>query len=115
MAKVTIARSDVTSEDVVNALRQGLGPRYHVVPGTGITKNRVTSPGPDQPDAILVATGSNRVFRAEVVIARHAGQTLIEVRPGGLPGTWPGGLKLINRLGVARQTHRVLQAASGVQ
>ncbi len=67
MAKVTIARSDVTSEDVVNALRQGLGPRYHVVPGTGITKNRVTSPGPDQPDAI------------------------------------------------ARQTHRVLQAASGVQ
>jgi hypothetical protein len=115
MATVTIARHDVTSEEVVNALRQGPGPRYHVVPGTGINTRSVTSPGPDQPDAILVATGSNRVFRAEVVIARHSGQTIIEVRPGGLPGTWPGGLKLINRLGVARKAHRVLPAASGLR
>jgi hypothetical protein len=116
MAKVTIARSDVTSEEVVGALRRGLGPRYHVVPGTGINTSRTTtSAGPDQPDVILVATGSNRVFRAEVVIARHSAQALIEVRPGGLPGTWPGGLKLINRLGVARKAHQVLQAASGLK
>jgi hypothetical protein len=115
MATVTIARSDVTSEEVVDALRQGLGPRYHVVPGTGISTNPVTSPGPDQPDTILVATGSNRVFRAEVVIARRSGQTLIEVRPGGLPGMWPGGLKLVNRLWVARKAHQVLRAAPGLR
>jgi hypothetical protein len=115
MATVTIVRSDVRSEEVVDALRRGLGPRYHVLPGTGITTKPVTSPGRDQSDTILVATGSNRVFRAEVVIARHSGQTLIEVRPGGLPGTWPGGLKLVNRLGVARKAHHVLRAAPGLR
>jgi hypothetical protein len=115
MATVTIARSDVRSEEVVEALRHGLGPRYHVLPGTGITANADAGAGPDQPDTILVATGSNRVFRAEVVITRHSGQTLIEARPGGLPGTWPGGLKLVNRLGVARKVHQVLRAAPGLR
>jgi hypothetical protein len=116
MAKVTIARYDVTGEEVVGALRRGLGPRYHVVPGTGINTSRTTtSAGPDQPDVILVATGSNRVFRAEVVIARRSGQTLIEVRPGGLPRMWPGGLKLVNRLWVARKAHQVLRAAPGLR
>jgi hypothetical protein len=115
MARITIARSDVTSEEVVDALRHGLGPRYHVAPGTGIPANSDTGPGPDQPDTILVATGSDRVFRAEVVIARHSGRTLIEVRPGGLPGMWPGGLKLVNRLGVARTAHQVLRAARGLR
>jgi hypothetical protein len=115
MATVTIARSDVTSEEVADALRRGLGPRYHVVPGMRITANSDTNPGQDQPDTILVGIGSNRVFRAEVVIARLPGQALIEVRPGGLPGTWPGGLKLVNRFGVARKAHHVLRAAPGLR
>lgn len=111
MSTITIPRSDVTSEEVADALRHGLGPRYHVLPGTGITASPVTSPGTDQTDTILVGTGSNRVFRAEVAISRHPGQTLIDVRPGGLPGTWPGGLKLVNRLWIARKAHLVLLVA----
>jgi hypothetical protein len=39
----------------------------------------------------------------------------VRLRAGGLPGTWPGGLKLINRLGVARRAHRVLRTASGLR
>jgi sugar (pentulose or hexulose) kinase len=113
MSTITIPRSDVTSEEVADALRQGLGSRYHVLPGTGINATPVASPGTDQPDTILVGTGTNRVFRAEVAISRHSGETLIQVRPGGLPGTWPGGLRLTNRLGIARKTRQVLQAAPG--
>jgi len=115
MSTITVQRSDVTSEEVAEALRQGLGPRYHVLPGTKINANPVTSPEPDQPDTILVGTGSNRVFRAEVAISRDSGQTLIHVNPGGLPGSWPGGVKLVNRLWIARKAHQVLQAASGLR
>ena len=111
MSTITVQRSDVTSEEVAEALRQGLGPRYHVLSGTKIN----ASPEPDQPDAILVGTGSNRVFRAEVAISRHSGQTFIHVNPGGLPGTWPGAVKLVNRLWIARKAHQVLQAASGLR
>jgi hypothetical protein len=59
----------------------------------------------------LVGTGSNRVFRAEVAISRHPGQTVIDVRPGRLSGTWPGGVKLVDRLWIVRKAHQVLLAA----
>src|ERR1035441_449982 len=98
MYRITIPRTDLTSEEVVDALRQGLGPRYHVLAGMGIKADPVNNSKPDQSDSILVGTGSNRVFRAEVALSRRSGQTVIDVQPGGLPGTWPGGLKLINRL-----------------
>ncbi len=84
-----------------------------MLPGTGITSSPVTSPGTGQSDTILVGTGSNRLVRAEMVISRHPGQTVIDVRPGGLPGTWPGGLRLVNRLWIARKAHQVLQAGPG--
>ena len=111
--RIAIPRPDLTNEEVVNALRQGLGPRYHVLVGLGISAVPVNNPEQDRTDSILVGTGSNRVFRAEVAISRHSGQTVIDVHPGGLPGTWPGGLKLINRLWIARKAHQVLEAATG--
>ena len=115
MSTITIPRSDVTTGEVADALRHGLGPRYHVLPGTGINANSVTSPASDQPDTILVGAGSNRVFRADAAISGRSGQTLIDVRPGGLPGTWPGGVKVVNRLWIARKAHRVLCAAPGLR
>ena len=87
MATTTIARSDVTAEEVAVALRQRLGPRYHVLPGAGINAIPVSRPGSDQPDTILIVTGSDRMFRAEVAISGHSRQTDLDVRPGGLPGT----------------------------
>jgi hypothetical protein len=89
------------------------GPGTTCCPGVGSTQTPSPARGTDQSDTILVGTGSNRVFRAEEAISRHSGETLIQVRPGGLPGTWPGGLRLINRLGIARKTRQVLQAAPG--
>ena len=78
--------------------------------GLGINSDPDNNAVLDQPDSILVGTGSNRVFRAEVAISRHSGQTVIDVRPGGLPGSWPGGLKLINRVLTARGAYQVLEA-----
>jgi hypothetical protein len=115
MSTITIPRPDVTREEVTDMLRQGLRPRYHVLPGQEINANPVAGPGSDPLDTILVGTGSNRVFRAEVAISRHSGQTFIHVNPGGLPGTWPGGLKLVNRLWIARKARRVLLAAAGLR
>jgi hypothetical protein len=114
MQKITIPRTDLTSEEVANALRQGLGPRYHVLAGLGINADPDNNAVLDQPDSVLVGTGSNRVFRAEVAISRPSGQTVIDVSPGGLPGSWPGGLKLINRVLIARRVYQVLETATGL-
>jgi len=35
MRTITVHRDDVTIEEVSEALRQGLGPRYKVLPGWG--------------------------------------------------------------------------------
>jgi|SRR5665213_1889898 len=112
---ITILRPNLTSEQVASALSQGLGPRYHVLGGRGIDVDPVPHPGLDSSDTILVGTRSNRVFRAEVTISRRPGQSVIDVRPGGLPGTWPGGIKLINRLWIARRAHKVLEAAADLR
>ena len=114
MSTVTIRRGDVSSEQVTDVLRQGLGRRYHVLPGQRINA-KPASAGSGSPDTILVGTGSNRVFRADLAISRHSGQTIVHIRPGGLPGTWPGGIQLINAAGIARKVSQVLQAAPGLQ
>jgi hypothetical protein len=111
MTTITVPRADVTTEDVSGALRQGLGPRYHVLPGNSLDKEPASGPKPDQPDTILVGTGSSRLFRAQVTISRDTGQTTLRITPGGLPGTWAGGLRLINRLRIARKVGQALQAA----
>jgi hypothetical protein len=50
--RLTIPRSDLTSEDVANALRQGLGPRYHVLVGLGINADPANNPGLDKTEPI---------------------------------------------------------------
>jgi hypothetical protein len=107
MPTITVPRADVTIEEVSEALRQGLGPRYKVLPGMGMNWNPVGNPRPDHPDMIVVGTGSTRLFRVEVKISPRSGQTLLHVIAGGigLP------LRLVNRFWIAEKVRRVLRSA----
>jgi hypothetical protein len=105
MPTVTIPRGDVTREEVCEALRTGLGPRYHVLPGMQVTFG-FAEPEPGRPDTIVVGTGSNRFWRTQLQIERRGGQTRIQVMP-----PCPIQIKLINMLGVARKVRRVLEQA----
>jgi hypothetical protein len=109
MPTVTIPRGDVTREEVCQALRNGLGPRYHVLPGMEVTFG-FAQPEPGRPDMIVVGTGSNRFWRTQVQIDRRAGQTRIRVMP-----PCPVQLKLINLLGIARKVRRVLEQAPDLE
>jgi hypothetical protein len=106
MFTITVPRSDVTSDEVADALRQGLGPRYKVLPGKGVNWNPVGGPRPDHPDTIVVGAGSTRLFRVQVKISQDAGETILRVSPGGLG--WP---RPINMLLIGRKVRQVLGAA----
>jgi hypothetical protein len=107
MSAITVPRSDVTSDEIADVLRGSLGPRYNVVPGTGVNWNPVGEPRPDHPDTIVVGTGSTRVFRAQVRISQHAGKTILHVTPGGITLV----PRVINRLWIAGKVLQVLRAA----
>jgi len=110
MSTITVPRADVTSAEVSEALRNGLGPRYNVLPGMRMTRNPFGKSQPDQLDAIVVSSGlSNRVWRAQVTITRRSGQTYIRVSPGGLLGQL-----LVNTLWIAPKVRRVLLDAPGL-
>lgn len=101
MSTITVHRHDVTSEEVTDALRAGLEPRYEVVPGMRMPRVPLLGmPRPDRPELILVSSGA--MASAQVRIIRHSGQTDIRVTPGGL---------LINTLGMAAKVRRVLRDA----
>lgn len=106
MPTIYVLRSDVTSDEVVKVLRDGLGSRYDVLPGLQLSVSSFFAPAKQaQPDEIVVSLG-NSVLRAQVSIARQAEGTAIQVRPGGLLSIW-----LINEFGVARRVRQVLRSA----
>jgi hypothetical protein len=112
---ITIPRADLTSEEVTRALRAGLGPHYHVVPGMRMPQACLFAAEPNRnPDTILVSIGSsrlsNRFFRAQVTLTRPSGQTVIRIRPGGTSSEFP-----INALGVARKIRQVLASAPDIR
>ncbi len=115
MPTITIPRADLTSQEVTRALRAGLGPHYHVVPGMRMPQACLFPAQPNRnPDTILVSTGtgrlSNRFFRAQVTLTRPRGQTVIQIRPGGTSSEFP-----INALGIARKIRHVLANAPGIR
>jgi hypothetical protein len=111
MSTITVPRSDVTSDEVADALRHGLGSRYEVLPGTGVNCwNPVGGPRPDHPDTIVVGTGSTRLSRAQVRISHDAGETIMRVSPGGI-----GLLTLTNRLRMVRRVRQILRAAPSLR
>jgi hypothetical protein len=101
MSTITVRRHDVTSEEVTDALRAGLDPRYDVSPGMRMPRVPLLGkPRPDRPELILVSSGA--VASAQVRIVRHSGQTDIRVTPGGL---------VINTVGLAAKIRQVLRDA----
>jgi len=109
MPTLTISRSDVTVEEISEALRHGLGPKYTVLPGMGMNWNPVGGPRPDHPDMITVGATPTRLFRTEVKVSQQPGATTVHVIAGGI-GPLP---RLVNRFWIAEKVSRVLQTALG--
>ncbi len=108
MFSITAPRDDVTTDEVTDALRTGLDPRYEVVPGMRMPRSPLFGkPHADRPELILVS--SSPMARAQVRIIRRPGQTDIRVTPGGLLGDL-----LMNTLGIAPKVRRVLRDAPGL-
>src|ERR1035437_10217509 len=95
MSTITIPRPEVTTEEVSEVLRRGLGPRYNVLPGKGMNWNPVGNPRAHLPDKIVVGTGSTRLFRAQVTVSRDSGQTSLHqihrLLPHAVKRTLPAG------------------------
>ena len=111
MPALTVPRSDITADELGELLRQGLGPRYTVLPGKGMNWNPVGAPQPDEPTKIVVGIGSARLLRAEVTMTPQSGQTSLHVIAGGI--TPP--LRLANELWIAQKVRRVLRTAPGLR
>jgi hypothetical protein len=107
MSTISIPRPGVTTEEVSEVLRRGLGPRYNVLPAKGMNWNPVGNPRADQPGKIVVGTGSTRLFRAQVTVSMDSGRSDLHVVAGGI--TLP--VRLTNRLWIAEKVRRVLEAA----
>jgi hypothetical protein len=110
MFTVTVARSDLRTDEVVQALQEGLGPGYNVLPGMRQTRAPFSEPVPGSPDTIVVGIGNNRVQRAEVDIVRRSGESKIKISPGGLISDL-----VLNTLVIARRIHRVLASTPQLQ
>lgn len=109
MPTVTIPRTDITSDQISAALRDGLDDRYDVLPGMRMTRIPVGSPRTAGPDEIVVGKGPSPMIRAQVTIIRRADHTDIRITPGGVAGDL-----LMNTVGIARKIRHVLLDAPGI-
>jgi hypothetical protein len=66
MPTVTIPRTDITTEQISAALREGLDDRYDVLPGMRMTRIPLGSPQAADPDDIVVGKGPSPMVRAQV-------------------------------------------------
>jgi hypothetical protein len=105
MPKITVPRANLTTDEVVAVLRDGLGPRYNVLPGMAIGRTILQDPRKGQPNMIVVGTGENRIVKAQVTITPLDGQTQLRISPGGV--TWD---LVFNTVGVARRIRGVLES-----
>jgi hypothetical protein len=106
MPTVTVPRADLTTEEVVTVLRDGLGAGYNVLSGMAINQLAFLGPQAGQPNTIVVGTGGNRLVKAQVTITRRGGQTELRISPGGV--TWD---LVMNTFGVARKVRGVLTSS----
>ena len=109
MSTIELSRPDVTSDEVSQALRDGLGPGHEVQPGKRMPISPFGTPQPDQPDAILVGKRSHPLARAQVTIVNRPGAAAIRVSPGG-----PFLGFVVNTVLIARKIRRVLLTAPGL-
>ncbi|WP_158894166.1 hypothetical protein [Amycolatopsis anabasis] len=107
MSELTISSAEVTSEQLVEALRAGLDPRYEVQPGKRMPSSAFGNPRSDQSDVILVE--SSPMVRAQVTLVYQAEHAVVRITPGGLLGN-----RLINTFGIARKIKQVLRGTPGI-
>jgi hypothetical protein len=106
MSTVTVPRADLTTEELVTVLRDGLGAGYNVLPGMVMGRLALQGPRKGRPNTIAVGTGDNRVVKAQVTITPRGGQTELRISPGGV--AWK---LLLNTFGIARKIRRVLASS----
>jgi hypothetical protein len=106
MPTVTVPRTDLTTEEVVTVLRNGLGAEYNVLPGMTMGRTPLQGPREGKPNTIVVGTGDNHVVKAQVTITSRGGQTQLRISPGGVT------LTLVrNTFGIARKVRQVLASS----
>jgi hypothetical protein len=106
MPAVTVPRADLSTDEVVTVLRDGLGAGYNVLPGMTMGQFPFQGPREGRPNTIVVGTGDNRAVKAQVTIISRGGQTTLRIRPSGIT------LTLIqNTFGIARTIRKVLASA----
>ena len=103
MPTVTVPRTDLTTEEVVTILRDGLGADYSVLPGMTMGQLPFQGPREGRPNQIVVGTGENRQLKARVTITPQGGQTKLRIRPSGVTVTL-----VLNTFGIARKVREVL-------
>ncbi|HEY3773663.1 MAG TPA: hypothetical protein VGL69_11755 [Solirubrobacteraceae bacterium] len=108
MSTITVPRG-ITTDDVTEALRAGLDPRYEVQPGMRMPRSPLLGkPQPDRPELILVS--ASPMIRAQVKITRRPDQTDIKVTPAGLLGDL-----LLNTFVIAPKIRQVLRSAPSLR
>ncbi len=101
MSTVTVPK-EVTSEEIVEALRHGLDARYEVLPATRMPRSPLFGRHrPSEPELIMVTSGA--MVRAQVRVIPRAGRTDLRITPGGLLGDL-----LMNTFGIARHVRQTL-------
>jgi hypothetical protein len=106
MPTVTVPRADLTAEEVVEVLRNGLGAGYNVLPGMAMGQLPFQGPHQGRPNTIVVGTGDNRQIKAQVTITPRGGQTRLRIRPSGITLTL-----VMNTFGIARKVRGVLASS----
>jgi hypothetical protein len=101
MSTVTVPRADLSTEEVVTALRSGLGENYNVLPGMAMGRTILQEPRKGRPNTIVVGIGENRIVKAQVTIRPRGEQTQLRISPGGV--TWD---LIFNTLGDGHGPHR---------
>ena len=87
MPTVTVPRTDLSTEEMVTVLRDGLGAGYNVLPGMTMGQLPFQGPREGRPDMIVVGTGDNRRVKAQVTITSPGGQTKLRIHPSGITVT----------------------------
>jgi putative heme transporter len=105
---VAIPRSDVTTEEISEILRRGLGRRYRVRRlNAGDATPGEDTHGSYRSAQIVVGRRFFPLFRALVTIVRRPEATFLQVRGGGFTPS----IRISNRLWVVRRVRTVLRSA----
>lgn len=103
MSTVTVSRADLTTEEVVAALRNGLRADYNVQPGKAIGQLAFQGLRQGRPNMVAVGIGDGRLIKAQVTITPQDRQTELRIRPGGITID-----RLVNTFTIARDIRKAL-------